>query len=125
MCVHQVFNSYELIAYALISGNEDTANWHWFLSCVLDAYEIHLDVFPSLVLISDRDKGLSSTAVRNMLSERLKQLWHLWCVLHIVGNVIRHCSDRYTHTHAAHAPIQTYTCTCTYTCTYTYSHIEE
>jgi len=62
--------------------------WTWFLSFCIDHLP-HLKEMKSIVLLSDRGKGLNSEECKVMLKRRLgDKLLHGHCVRHIVGNLI-------------------------------------
>ena len=73
-------NEIFLIAFALMSGNEDFRNWLWFLMQLKQAYRIlHEQKF---IFLSDRDKGLQK-ALAKVYPENLSTS----CIFHLRQNV--------------------------------------
>ena len=91
----QVLNSYEMLAFAVIDSKENKDHWLWFFRCFYEAYGQEVcRAHPVCCLVSDRDKGLNSGDVAAFLTEHHPQLHHMWCVVHLISNVIKHLKDK-------------------------------
>jgi hypothetical protein len=98
MCVVTKLNTYVPIAM-VTSPTESGDAYVWLVRTAFETYPA-LRALSTLVLVSDRAKGLSSAALRDVFNEFLSpDRWsHVWCIVHLIGNTYEFCCKQVKNT---------------------------
>ena len=94
-------STYDLIGFGF-TRSETTDDWVWFMKTLIKAFP--QAARRDIALITDRQKGLESRALSQLLKSKAPRWLHLSCAFHILRNVKGACGLHLSRSHRMDGP---------------------